>query len=401
MKDGGLTKGIIGAVIGDIAGSAHEFSDDVRPSFRLFTSKSSFTDDTALTMAVSEWLLSGGSLTIDDALLKWGRTYPHAGYGRGFKAFLKAGKRNAKGSTHNGGAMRVSPVGFLAGTLDEALSLARESALPSHDTPGAIAGSQAVASAIYLARTGSAKEEICSFLESRFGYDLHRTYEEVRSDVQARLAMRETEHERAHELLLSARTTVPDAVTAFLAADGFESAVRLAVCLGADADTYAAMAGGIAAAFWGVPDGLVRQALPYLPPDMIGVINAVDGTSWQPTGITPPNTHRWRSDDVVVYGSNADGTEGENGFWDVHPSRFHRHLNAGYRIVTIGRTLQEIGEQVEALRRETEANPERRYLVREVGVSKAGYTAGQIAPLFRWAAGSDNVLLPRSFMELL
>lgn len=396
-----MIKGIIGAVIGDIAGSSHEFSAVSSPRFKLFDSKSSFTDDTALTMAVAEWMMDREHSSIDDALLRWGRSYPNAGYGRGFKAFLRSGRRPEQGSGHNGSAMRVSPVGFLASSLDEVLSLARESALPSHDTPGAIAGAQALAAAIFLARTGSSKEGIKSYIEGAFGYDLSRSYEEVRRDVRKWLEVRRTDKEAARSRLLSAEATVQDALAAFMEGEDYESTVRLAVWLGGDSDTIACMAGAVAAAFWGVPEELVKQALPLLPPDLIEVINRCDGTEWKPTGITPNNPHRWKPSDVVVYGSNEDDTAGEQGFYDVRLSRFNHHPNTGYRIVTIGRSLDRIRDQIEELRKVVSSHPDKRYLIREIGISKAGYSAGQMAPLFSWAVTMDNVFLPRTFLDEL
>ena len=391
-------KGIIGAVIGDIAGSSHEFGNVSSLKFKLFNAQGTFTDDSVLTVAVADSLLSGESPGFSDALLKWGREYPHAGYGRGFKAFLKSGEPWTPGSSHNGSAMRVSPVGFLARSLDECLENARLSALPSHNTPGAIAGAQALAAAVYLARTGSTKDEIRSYIEKTFGFDLGRTYEQTRADVQCALALREADHDRAHERLLSAETTVPDALAAFFAADDYEGAVRLAVFLGGDADTYGAMAGAVAAAYWGVPEELVKQALVYIPDDMLDVINRCDGTSWQCPHVTPPNTRRWRRNDIVVYGMNADDSEGEQGFYDVRPTRFNRHVNAGHGIVTIGASLERIAGQLEALLREVETHPENRYLIREMGVSKAGYTVSQIAPLFSGLSGKKNVYLPELFI---
>lgn len=394
-------KGIIGAVIGDIAGSLHEFSAVSSPRFKLFDSKSSFTDDTALTMAVAEWMMDREHIAIDEAILKWGRSYPNAGYGKGFKVFLKSGQRPEQGSCHNGSAMRVSPVGFLASSLDEALSLARESALPSHGTPGGIAGAQALAAAIFLAKTGSSKEGIKSYIEGEFGYDLSRSYEVVRRDVQKWLEVRRTDKEAARPRLLSAETTVQDALTAFLEGDDYESTVRLAVWMGGDSDTIACMAGAVAAAFWGVPEELIGQALPLLPPDLIEVINRCDGTEWKPTGVTPNNPHRWKPSDVVVYGSNEGDTAGEQGFYDVRLSRFNHHPNTGYRIVTIGRSLDSIRDQIEELRKVVTSHSDKRYLIREIGISKSGYSAGQMAPLFSWAVTMDNVFLPRTFLDEL
>lgn len=395
-----LHKGIIGAVIGDVVGSVHEFSAVSSPRFKLVQSGCTFTDDTALTMAVADWLLHRSTMTVDDALLKWGRTYPNAGYGRGFKAFLSRGSRPEQGSAHNGSAMRVSPVGWFAQSPDEAMALAKESALPSHDTPGAVAAAQAIATSVYLARTGTDKTGIREFLERTFGYDLGRGYDKVREEVQRNLASRKSDPS-AKERLLSAQDTVQDALVAFLASDSYEEAVRKAVWMGGDSDTVACMAGAVAAAYWGVPEEIVMNVLPCLPSDMIEIINAVDGSSWEPTGVTPRSTKRWRKNDYVVYGTDAGGTVGEQGMYSVIASRFNRHPNSGWPVRTIGASLDEIASQVESLLDHARAHPQDRFLVMEIGISKAGYAVGQIAPLFRAAVSMDNVLLPQSFLSFL
>lgn len=396
-----MTKGIIGAIIGDIAGSTREFDSVATTRFKLFTAQSSFTDDSVLTIAIAEWMLNRESTTLEQTLLKWGRLYPNAKYGRGFKVFIKTGRRNPQGSTHNGSAMRVSPVGFLASSFDEALALARESALPTHDTPGAIKGAQAIAVAVWMARNGYSKAEIREKLEASFGFDLSEGYDVVRDRVQTLLEMRSTDRDYANEQLMAAETTVPMALTAFFAAESYEEAIKLAIYLGGDSDTIACMAGAVASAFWGVPDELAGAAIRYLPSEMIEIVNAIDGTSWEPTGISPQNTLRWSINDVVVYGSNEEDTEGEQGFYDVRPTRLHRHFNAGYQIVTIGRSLQQIEDQIVTLEMKTRAYPDKRYIVRELGIGKAGYCIEQIAPLFRWALGQKNVLLPESFVHCL
>lgn len=395
-------KGIIGAVIGDIAGSSREFSNVSSMRFKLLDSRSTFTDDTVLTMAVAQWMMDRDGVCLDEALLRWGREYPNAGYGRGFKAFLRSGRRNPVGSTHNGSAMRVSPVGFLAESLEQALELARESALPSHDTSEAIIGAQVTAAAIYMARTGASKEDIRAFLESRFDIDLSAGYEEILEVQKARIARDKAGERQAHEELLLSDITAMNSVIVFLSSDSYEETIRKAIYLGGDTDTQACIAGGIAAAFWGVPEDMVRQYLVTLPSDMIAMINAVDGTSWQPTGIIPPNTSRWRVDDIVVYGTDKDQTEGECGFRQTRPkSMFVRHPNTGYPVVTIGATIGEVTDQVDALLTEARKNPGNRYLVHEIGIKKGGFTMEQIAPLLRDALTMPNVLLPASFKAVL
>ncbi|MBQ2018541.1 MAG: ADP-ribosylglycohydrolase family protein, partial [Alistipes sp.] len=133
-----MNRGIIGAVIGDIVGSSRESKPVSRKSFKLFTKGSTITDDTVLTVAVAEWLLNRNSTSIDQTLRKWAHLYPNAGYGSSFKRFLKSEKGSSLGSTHNGAVMRVSPVGYLATSIDECLSLAKGSAVPSHNSKDAV-----------------------------------------------------------------------------------------------------------------------------------------------------------------------------------------------------------------------------------------------------------------------
>ena len=134
-----MIKGIIGTVIGDIAGSTHEGKPVKTMRFDTLNKQSSVTDDTVLTMAVAEWMLDRQNISVADSLIKWATLYPHAGYGSSFKRFLAEKKEMTPGSTHNGAAMRVSSVGFLADSLEECLALAEESARPSHGSPQAVA----------------------------------------------------------------------------------------------------------------------------------------------------------------------------------------------------------------------------------------------------------------------
>ena len=157
--------------------------------------------------------------------------------------------------------MRVSPVGFCARSLEEALDLAKQSAEVTHSHPEGIKGAQAIASAIFLAREGRSKEEIRDYIEQTFGYNLHRTCDEIRP---------------TYPFNMTCEGSCPEAIIAFLESTDYESAIRLAVSLGGDSDTIACMTGGIAAAFYGVPDNLIEQAVRYLPDDMLEVISKFD-----------------------------------------------------------------------------------------------------------------------------
>ena len=394
-----MVKGIIGAVIGDIAGSSRESKPVSRKTFKLFTKDSSVTDDTALTVAIAEWMLDREGVDVGQSLIKWATEYPHAGYGSSFKRFLAHGSHMTPGSTHNGAVMRVSPVGFLASSLEECLELSRESALPSHDSPQAVAGAQAAAAAIYMARTGSSKDAIREFLEKTFGYNLHRSYDEVRDEVHLARANRDIDYEASHERLVGAEPAVQDALIAFLAGSDYEDVIRKAIYLGGDADTEAAIAGGIAAAYYGVPEELIQQALIYIPSDMLAVINQVDGTSWKPSKLIPPKSSRWSVNDVVICGCNADETEGERAFHLTRPSRFRRHHNEGYPIHVTGLEMKKTLDQIGVLRLKCEDYKHIRWHLHEIGIESGVFTVEQFRELFGWALELDNVLVTPTLLN--
>ena len=395
-----MVKGIIGAVIGDIAGSSRESKPVSRKTFKLFTKDSSVTDDTALTVAIAEWMLDREGVDVGQSLIKWATEYPHAGYGSSFKRFLAHGSHMTPGSTHNGAVMRVSPVGFLASSLEECLELSRESALPSHDSPQAVAGAQAAAAAIYMARTGNSKDAIREFLEKTFGYNLHRSYDEVRDEVRLARANRDIDYEASHERIVGAEPAVQDAIIAFLAGSDYEDVIRKAIYLGGDADTEAAIAGGIAAAYYGVPEELIQQALIYIPSDMLAVINQVDGTSLKPSKLIPPKSSRWSVNDVVICGCNAKETDGERAFHLTRPSRFRRHPNEGYPIHVTGLQMDKTLDQIWVLRRKCEDYKHIRWHLHEVGIESGTFTVEQFRELFSWALELDNVLVTPTLLNI-
>ena len=394
-----MIKGIIGAVIGDIAGSSREGKPVSRKSFKLFTKDSSVTDDSTLTVAVAEWMIDRENVDIAQSLIKWATEYPHAGYGSSFKRFLAQGSHVCPGSTHNGAVMRVSPVGYLASSLDECMEMARESALPSHDSPQAIAAAQAAAAAVFMARTGRSKQEIREFLESQFGYNLHRSYDQVRDEVLQARASRDTDYEASHERIVGAEPAVQDALIAFLAGSDYEDVIRKAIYMGGDADTEAAIAGGIAAAYYGIPEEIIQQALVYIPSDMLAVINKVDGTAWRPCKVIPPKSSRWSVNDIIICGCNVDETEGERAFHLTRPSRFRRHHNPGYPIHIAGVDMKRTMDQIRVLRHKCEDEKNVRWHLHDVGIESGVFTVEQFRELFGWALELDNVLVTPTLLN--
>ncbi|MCE5192612.1 MAG: ADP-ribosylglycohydrolase family protein [Candidatus Cryosericum sp.] len=249
---------MLGAVAGDIIGSVYEFDPTKRTDFSLFSKHSSFTDDTVLTMAVAESLLTGRPY--QETLREFALAYPDRGFGSMFWQWFTTPGARPYNSFGNGSAMRVSPVGWAFNTLEETMAEAQRSAEVTHNHPEGIKGAQSVAAAIFMARQGLSQSEIRDALETRFGYNLHRTYEEI----QPSCSFDET-----------CQRSVPEALICVLGSTSFEDAIRRAVALGADADTQAAIAGSVAEALYGgVPKEIAREARARLTLQFIDILDA-------------------------------------------------------------------------------------------------------------------------------
>ena len=253
--------GIIGGIIGDIVGSFYESHSYKSTDIALFTKRTRFTDDTVMTIAVADWLLNGVSLQV--TMPNWGNKYPTRGYGGTFRQWLFYSEdRKPYNSFGNGSGMRVSPCGYYGNSMEEVLELAKQSAEVTHNHPEGIKGAQAIAAAIFLARQHTSKEEIRDYIERAFGYDLHRTCAYIRP---------------RYQFDVTCQGSCPEAIIAFLDSESYLSAIRLAVSLGGDSDTIACMAGGIAAAFYGMPAWIVKYVVTeYLPQDMRELIQRFD-----------------------------------------------------------------------------------------------------------------------------
>ncbi|MDE5833456.1 MAG: ADP-ribosylglycohydrolase family protein [Desulfovibrio sp.] len=254
---------MLGAVCGDIAGSRHEFHPLPKSAspwdFELFTERNRYTDDSVLTFAIAKALMTPYASdeelkeNIVDNFHEFARMHPNGGYGGRFFRWLAEQRREPYNSFGNGSAMRVSPVGWIADSLEETERLAKLTADVTHNHPEGVKGACSVAGAIFLARNGKSKEEIKEYLKSKYGYDLDRTLAEIQPGY------------RFDE---TCQGSVPEALVAFLESENYEDAIRKAIWLGGDADTQAAIAGSIAEAFYGIPDDLRRQVEEKLPPDL-------------------------------------------------------------------------------------------------------------------------------------
>ena len=257
---------MLGAILGDMIGAPYEFDRSPKvKEFPLFGRGTQFTDDSVMTIAVADALISVRNGADDtevkralvDSMQKWGHRYPNAGYGCMFYEWLRTRNPKPYGSFGNGSAMRVSAAGWLYDTLEETRRIARLTAEVTHNHPEGVKGAEAIASAIFMARMGRSKDEIKAFIVREFGYDLTRTCDEIRP---------------GYHHIETCQQTVPEALTAFFEGEDFEDVVRTAVSLGGDCDTLTCIACSVAEAFYGIPEFMKEECLKRLPEDMAGVI---------------------------------------------------------------------------------------------------------------------------------
>lgn len=245
---------MIGAIIGDIVGSRFEFNNHRSKDFELFTDECFVTDDSIMTIAVAKALMESKEDYSDlgekavKCMQELGRPYPDCGYGGSFYHWIYSDNPKPYNSFGNGAAMRVSPVGWVAKTPLQAVILARKVTEISHNHPEGIKGAVATAMAIYMAQNGKSKEEIREYIGREF-YEINFTLDEIRETYQ----FNET-----------CQDTVPQALQAFYESTSFEDAIRNAISIGGDSDTLAAITGGVAEAYWGIPNSLINKAKKYL-----------------------------------------------------------------------------------------------------------------------------------------
>jgi len=262
---------MIGAIIGDVIGSVFEWHNIKTTEFKLFSRETRFTDDTVMTIAVADALLSKvnfkngieyeseSNIIYASKFKQYGHRYPNAGYGNMFNKWLYSEDAKPYNSYGNGSAMRVSPIGFAANTLEEAFKESKISAQITHNHKEGIKGAQAVASAIFLANKGESKDTIKKFIEEKFNYNLSRKLDDIRP---------------TYSFDPSCQGSVPEAIIAFLESDDFEDAIRKAISLGGDSDTIACISGGIAQAYYKkIPSEILREALCKLDDEMKMIID--------------------------------------------------------------------------------------------------------------------------------
>lgn len=246
---------MLGAIAGDMIGAPYERipikSKDINPVV------AEFTDDTVLTVAIADWILNKTDCTA--TLKAYARNYHNLPYGGSFRAWFNSDDNKPYYSCGNGSAMRVSPIGFACGNVAEVLDVSRRSAKVTHNHPEGIKGAQATALAVFLARSGRAKEDIRREIATRFGYALDRSVDDIRP---------------GYHFDVSCQGSVPEAIICFLDSDSFMDAIKNAISLGGDADTMACIAGGIAQAWYEqVPEPVVEAIRAKLTPDLLEVLD--------------------------------------------------------------------------------------------------------------------------------
>lgn len=253
---------MFGAIIGDIVGSRFEWNNIKSKDFDLFHPLCRVTDDSVMSLAIAKAILQSihqpeqlGACAVV-CMQELGGKYSRAGYGGRFRQWLKSDNPQPYGSFGNGAAMRVSACGFAANSLDEAIAMAHAVTIVTHNHPEAVKGAEAVAVAVYLARTGSSKADIKEHITHHY-YPLNFELDDIRE---------------TYRFDVSCQGSVPQALEAFFEATSFEDAIRNAVSIGGDSDTIAAITGSIAEAYYGIPKKLRKSAKPFMGDTLIEIL---------------------------------------------------------------------------------------------------------------------------------
>ena len=258
---------MIGAIIGDVVGSRFEFSNHLSKDFELLTKDNRFTDDTVMTCAVAQALMESKEDYSDlsekaiEVMQRIGRHYPSCGYGGRFYRWMFTNDPKPYGSFGNGSAMRISAVGFIAKDIEEAKKLAYAVTVISHNHPEGLKGAEATAVAIVMARQGCSKEQIIEEMQKY--YNLSTSLAKYRRTCCG----------HGDEIC---QITMPQALRCFMQGESYVDVIRNCISIGWDSDTIAAIAGGIAEAYYGVPEELKQAMQLYLSPELWNIVCAFE-----------------------------------------------------------------------------------------------------------------------------
>lgn len=433
---------MLGAIIGDIVGSAYEFNSTNDYNFEMFKDGSSFTDDTICTIAIADALLKGRDY--GESLHDWCRRYmkPKGGFGGRFRKWVESDHPQPYGSYGNGSAMRVSPIGMWFSDRKEAAEEAKKSAECTHNHKWGIRGAVATVEAIHTAYHDEELRDCDA--EKRRKKAMNIGIEVAVDNYYNSSVDLEDYRNRFDE---TCEGTLPPALHIIANSSSFEDAIRQAVSLGADADTLGAIVGGIAEHIWGIPEWMKQKAMSYLTDEMKAVVytfyearpalhgcskkprrtspfdfdkeaydaykNALDAQLYFSTGgstgtlrgrTAPDKINALPKNGVFVFGSNAQGHHA-GGAAHAAMMKFGAVWGKGdglqgqsYAISTM-EGLVNTARNVERFVHFAAAHPELDFFVTAIGCGIAGYTPLQIAPLFHKALLLPNVYLPRIFWE--
>lgn len=252
---------MLGAIIGDIVGSRFEFRNHKSKEFELFAPDCSYTDDSVMTAAIAKAILVSKTdfTDLSDNAIKemknLGNSHLDSGYGGHFLQWLIVDQK-PYGSYGNGAAMRISPIAYVANSIEDIKMYSKAVTKVSHDHPEGLKGAEVTATAIYFALQGKTKEEIKTYTEKY--YPISFTCDEIRPD---------------YSFDVSCQGSVPQALECFYEGKDFEDVIRLAISIGGDSDTIAAIAGSIAEAYFGIPNNLRIKAFSYLDTELAQIVN--------------------------------------------------------------------------------------------------------------------------------
>lgn len=253
---------MLGAIIGDTVGSRFEWHNHRSKDFDFLTYKCEPTDDSIMTLAIAKAILKseGNVNKLSDLAVRYmqqlGRFYPDVGYGGAFRKWIRSNDPKPYGSLGNGAAMRVSPAGFAAKSLDEAKAMSKAVTKVTHNHPEGLKGAEATTVAIFMALHGKSMLEIRDYIDKNY-YPMNFTLDDIRDSYQ----FNET-----------CQDTVPQAMMAFFESTGFEDAIRNAISIGGDSDTLAAITGGIAEAYYGIPSEIRKHELTFLDERLLAIL---------------------------------------------------------------------------------------------------------------------------------
>ena len=253
---------MLGAIIGDIVGSRFEWHNNRSKEFEFLSHKCFFTDDTVMTLAIAKAILTSKEdySDLSEKAVYWmqtvGRKYPNCGYGGHFGKWIYEDDPKPYGSYGNGAAMRVSACGYAAKSQEEAIMLSRKVTEVTHNHKEGLKGAEATAVAIYMARTGHSIDDIRNYIREHY-YKIDFKLDDIRDNYY----FNET-----------CQGTVPQAIVAFLESTSYEDAIRNAISIGGDSDTLAAITGGIAQAYYGIPDVIRKKAITYLDKELLSIL---------------------------------------------------------------------------------------------------------------------------------